>query len=104
MAAIKTPAVITRDRKNYEDMLMRLDDYEQAWSELSRGEQAAELFHEGSCGLNHYTECDFTKTDWTAPNEIKGRYYRAVVTAFELAPNLEPEVVAKILIEGRKVS
>jgi len=91
---IKTPESIAILRRAYERNLEELDDAEQLWSELERGQQITELFHAAFCTKSHgsYNSssedyCGFEEEDWTEGSQyIKNKFKTKVTGIIRAVP------------------
>jgi hypothetical protein len=105
---VRTPDEIQKDRLELEAKLEKLDDEEQAWSDLSRAEQVAERLHKDECKKTHgsynaYADsCRWNNEPWGNPSYGKKPYLQRAQKLLELLPeDYESDKVLEIVKASR---
>lgn len=86
---MKNPEQVKARRKILEQELEELDNIEQTWAELSRGQRIAELIHGIGCTKQHgdfNDYCKFHLGKWEAPNWWQDRWLSKAVRVLEILP------------------
>ncbi len=102
---MKTPEQIASRRATLEQELEKLDNEEQAWSELTRPQLIAELIHEIGCNKDHgdYNGyCKFHLGSWKDPNWDMEIWSRRSGNLLKAVPeDLDDETIVKIYKAAR---